>query len=73
MLASRCDIEARRFAIRSASTGKNFHTRFRSCLRCASEVFDFWWAVLGSNQWPLPCESDYAEYRRLCASINQLK
>jgi len=19
-------------------------------------VLDFWWAVLGSNQWPLPCE-----------------
>jgi hypothetical protein len=20
-------------------------------------MFDFWWAVLESNQWPLPCEA----------------
>jgi hypothetical protein len=53
MLASPCDVEARRFAIRWASTGKTFHTRFLSCLRCASEVLITWWAVLGSNQWPL--------------------
>jgi hypothetical protein len=24
----------------------------------------FWWAVLGSNQWPLPCESTYDDFCR---------
>ena len=22
------------------------------------QVLDLWWAVLGSNQWPLPCETE---------------
>src|SRR5215471_8662375 len=25
--------------------------------RCSADAFE-WWAVLGSNQWPLPCETE---------------
>jgi len=31
-------------------------------------MFDLWWAVLGSNQWPLPCETGVG-----CLRINDMR
>src|SRR5215469_13686036 len=30
----------------------------------------YWWAVLGSNQWPLPCESSLGVFLRLPLSMH---
>src|SRR5437763_8219123 len=31
---------------------------------CSADVSE-WWAVLGSNQWPLPCEGNLSVFRHL--------
>jgi hypothetical protein len=28
-----------------------------------NDLADLWWAVLGSNQWPLPCETEVRGFR----------
>src|SRR5882762_10610145 len=39
-----------------------------SRLPARRKLLDFWWAVLGSNQWPLPCETEVG-----CLRINDMR
>ena len=39
-----------------------------SRLPARRKLLDFWWAVLGSNQWPLPCETEVG-----CLQINDMR
>src|SRR5882762_1759051 len=39
-----------------------------SRLPARRKLLDFWWAVLGSNQWPLPCETEVG-----CLRINVMR
>jgi hypothetical protein len=52
-----------------ASSGKYFHISFHTeRLRLSYKAYKvisgcfYWWAVLGSNQWPLPCESNFTVF-----------
>jgi hypothetical protein len=39
-----------------------------------NDLADLWWAVLGSNQWPLPCETRVRAYgSTICERRSQLQ